>query len=108
MLGMLFRMHKITGEVWDPERHAILVLKSTFCMQKPQMRPGTILTCYSGAKDTVLPAQIHTRGLGAIETCKSGAKQAVLFAQIHRLGLGPIETSHSNGKHAVLHAQNHR
>ena len=84
MLEALFSMHKIAGEVLDPYRHAILVLKSTFCMQKSQMRPGTILTCYSGAKETVLLEQIHTRSLGAIETCKSGAKQAVLFAQIHR------------------------
>ena len=29
-----FCMHKITGEVWDPQRLVILVLKSSFCKQK--------------------------------------------------------------------------
>ena len=32
---------KTIGEVWDLYRLVILVLKSLFCMQKPQMRAGT-------------------------------------------------------------------
>ena len=31
---------KSIGEVWDPERLVILVLKSLFCIQKPQMSAG--------------------------------------------------------------------
>ena len=31
---------KTTDEGWDPQRLAIPVLKSLFCMQKPQMRAG--------------------------------------------------------------------
>ena len=32
---------KNIGEVWDLYRLLILVQKSLFCIQKPQMRPGT-------------------------------------------------------------------
>ena len=32
---------KNIGEVWDSQRLVILVLKSLFCMQKPQMRART-------------------------------------------------------------------
>ena len=34
---------KTIGEVWDTETLVIPVLKSLFCMQKPQMRAGTIV-----------------------------------------------------------------
>ena len=34
---------KTIGEVWDTETLVILVLKSLFCIQKPQMRAGTIM-----------------------------------------------------------------
>ena len=34
-------MHKMTGEVWVPNRSVILLQKSLFCMQKPQKRAGT-------------------------------------------------------------------
>ena len=32
---------KTTDEGWDPERLAILVLKSLFCMQKPETKAGS-------------------------------------------------------------------
>ena len=31
-----------TGRDWDPQRLVILVVKALFCMQKPQMRAGTL------------------------------------------------------------------
>ena len=34
-------LQQAIGEVCDPERLVILVLKSLFCMQKPQKRAGT-------------------------------------------------------------------
>ena len=37
----LFWMQKSIGEVWDPWRLVILVLKALFFIQKPQMRAGT-------------------------------------------------------------------
>ena len=38
-----------------------------------------------------------------METCNSVAKDAVLIAKNHRRGLGPIETCNSGPKVAVLH-----
>ena len=56
---MLFCMQKFTGEVWDPWRRAILALSTLICMQKPQMRAGTIETNNTDAKHAVLHAEIH-------------------------------------------------
>ena len=42
---------------------------------------GHIKTCNFGAKNAVLNAQIHRRGLGPLQTCSSGYKDAVLNAQ---------------------------
>ena len=39
--GAVFNPKKDIGEVWDPLRLVILVLKSLFCTQKLQMRAGT-------------------------------------------------------------------
>ena len=50
---------KTTDEGGVPKRHAILVLKSLFRMQK----------------------KTHMCGLGTIETCKSSPKVAVLHAK---------------------------
>ena len=43
-VGVLNAKQNIVG-VWDPERLVILVLKSLFCMQKPQMRAETHRDC---------------------------------------------------------------
>ena len=50
-------MHKMTGHVKDPERLVNLVHKSLFCMQKPQLRAGTIETSNSGVNEAVLHAK---------------------------------------------------
>ena len=132
MLGTLFCMQKITGEVWDPQRLVILIQKSLFWMQKPkvgsihlqrlvilvlrrcfaytkpQERAGTHRVFYSCAKHAVMCAQNYRRGLGPIQTCTSGPKVAVLHAQNNRWGLEPMLTWYCGANHAVLHAQNDR
>ena len=50
-------MQKTIGDVWDPQRLVILVLKSLFCTEN------------------------HKWGLGQIETTNSDAKVAVLNAK---------------------------
>ena len=111
------------------QRFIILVQKSLFCIQKPQMSAGThrdllflsksrcfvfknhrwglgpIETSFSDARHAVLHAQNNRWSLGPIETWNSGPKVALLNAQNRRWGLGPIETSNSGANHAVLHAQ---
>ena len=57
VLITLFCMHKTTGEVWYPWRHVILVQKSLFCMQKPQVGSGHIETSNSGPNHDALHAQ---------------------------------------------------
>ena len=81
MLIMLFRMHKTTGEVWDPWKLVILILMSLFWMKN------------------------YRRGLGSIETGNSDSNHFVLHAQNERCGLGPIETCVSGANHTVFHAQ---
>ena len=85
-------MHQTTSEVWDPYQLVILLHKSPFCLQKPQMRAGTIETSYSDARHPVLHAQNDRWGLGPIETCNFGANHDGLPAQNDKLGQEPIET----------------
>ena len=96
-------MQKTIGEVWDAERPVILVLKPLFCMQKPQMRAGTMETSNSDANHFVLNAKNHRWGLGRRETSYSDANHAVLQAQSDRWWLGPIETCNSGHEVDVLH-----
>ena len=79
---MLFCKHKTVGEAWDPYSLVILLQKSLFCMQKPQIK-----------------------GFGPIETSNSGVNHAELHAQNNRWCLGPIEICYSGPKVAVLHAK---
>ena len=76
-----FWMHEMNGEVWYQLRLVILILKTLFPVQKPEMRAGTLETSNSDAKHAVLQAQSHRWGLGPMETCKSGAKVSVLHAK---------------------------
>ena len=101
-------MHKTTGEVWVPYRLVILLQKSLFYMQKPQIRTGTHRDLLFGSKSRCFVCKNHRWGLGPIETSNSGANHAVLHAQNDRWGLEPIETSDSGANHAVLYAQNDR
>ena len=71
-------MYKTPGEIWDAQRLIILVQKSLFCMQKPQLRAGTIETSNSDAKQAVVHAQNDRSCLGPTETCKSGPKVTIL------------------------------
>ena len=75
---MLFRMHKTTGEVWDPWKLVILILMSLFWMKN------------------------YRRGLGSIETGNSDSNHFVLHAQNDRWGRGPVENSNSGPNVAVL------
>ena len=50
-------------------------------MQKAQMRVGTNIDFFGGAKDAVLSAQNHRKWFGPIETSKSVANHAILHAQ---------------------------
>ena len=43
--------------------------------------------------------------MGSIETCNSGSKVTVLNAKNHRQGVEHIETSNSGPKVAVLHSK---
>ena len=55
-------MQKITGEVGDLQRLVILVQKSLVCMQKPEMRAGTLQTSDSDANHAVLHAKTTEEG----------------------------------------------
>ena len=57
VLITMFCMHKVTGEVWDTYRLIILYLKTLFCNQNPQMRRGPIETGNSDAKHDAVHAQ---------------------------------------------------
>ena len=58
----MFCMHKMTGEVWDPQRLVILLLKTLLCMQKPQICLGPIETSYSGPKVAVVHPKTTDEG----------------------------------------------
>ena len=98
-------MQKNIGEVLEPMRLEILVLKSLFCMQNRRSGLGSIETSHSDANHVVLHAQNDKWGLGPMETNNSGANHAVLHAQSDRWGLGPIETINSGHNVAVLNAK---
>ena len=66
---------------------------------------GASETSDSDAKQAVLHAQNHRRGLEPIETFNSGPKVTILLALIHRRGLGHLETCNFGAKHAVLLAK---
>ena len=59
VLITMFCMHKVTGEVWDTYRLIILYLKTLFCNQNPQMRAGTHRYNNSLANHAILHAQNH-------------------------------------------------
>ena len=67
---------KTTGEVFDPQKLVILVLKSPFCMHKATGE--------------------------AWDPYRLSPKVAVLHTQNHRSCQGPIETSNSSGRHGAL------
>ena len=80
---------KNVGEVWEPLRLEIPVLKSLFCLQKPNIRAGPIDTSYSDANHVVLNAQNDKWCLGHIETSNSDSKVAVLPAKTTDEGWDP-------------------
>ena len=55
-------MHKMTGDVWDPQRFVIRVQKSLFCMKKTHVRAGTMETSDSDANHAVLHAKSTEEG----------------------------------------------
>ena len=82
-------MHKMAGDIWDAKRLGVLVQKSLFCLQKPQMKVGPIETSDSDAKHAVVHAQNDRSYLGPIETCYSGPEVAVLHAKTTDEGCDP-------------------
>ena len=94
---------KTTDEGWDPERHVILVQKSLFCIQKPQMRAGTHRDLLFWSKSRYFACKNHRWGLGPLGTSNSCTNDAFLHAQNDRWYLGPIETCCSGPKAAVFH-----
>ena len=62
VLITLFCKEKTIGEVWDPDRLVILVIKLLFCMQNPQMRAGPMETCNSDPKVAVLHVKATNEG----------------------------------------------